>query len=462
MLNIHPMNSKTIESIFLKYQEYICENQKKQIFTEIHTFLTETMNHISDTDEELLENIQNQKKFYMNDIIYYKIILKQILNQEFFISKFNIVFQNEKERNFGIKLLQNAQIFGEVGYYQLYINDSMNFYLGQSPKIIKNESLNREKRIMTRNYSKFIVTISDINEDGSYYIPLYPMGTLQYLFNYQFLHPNEPRVELSIVDKIVMIIEIATTMKDLHFYGEYHGDLSSQKIFINASKDAYIGSIYHNRDYEYQLQPCVKGSYFGRAPEVHEKMENIGLNAEFSFEEQKLNDIFSFGVLMYEILTETLAEVLLFKLCYHSKMRMHVLKFHYFDALMNYDKNGVFQKDSMCEMKSIIEKCMKNDINERYQSFNKIINDIRDSKIYIENKEEIEFRIQNATESGDYKCTLSDIVEGYCRGKFLCKKYIKSFLSKYSQIINNDELIKIKIKINDDIIKTIFNSFKNK
>lgn len=97
MLNIHQMNSKTIESIFLKYQEYICENQKKQIFTEIHTFLTETMNHISDTDEELLENIQNQKKFYMNDIIYYKIILKQILNQEFFISKFNIVFQKKKK-----------------------------------------------------------------------------------------------------------------------------------------------------------------------------------------------------------------------------------------------------------------------------------------------------------------------------------------------------------------------------
>ena len=266
------MNAQKIERIFMKYQEYISEDKKKRILAEIHNFLTKNMNHISDKDDELLEKVQIQGKFYLNDIIYYKIILKQILNQDFLISKFSILFKDDKERNFGKQLYHFDKIFTKSGYYQIYIDDSMNFYL---KNLLKNELSNREKRIMTKNYSKFLVTISDIDEDNSYYIPLYPMGTLQYIFNYQYLHPKEPRVEFSLVDKIVMIIEIATTMKDLHFYREYHGNLSSQKIFINSNKDAYIGSIYHNREFEYRLVPCTEGSYFSRAPEVHEKMINM-------------------------------------------------------------------------------------------------------------------------------------------------------------------------------------------
>ena len=80
----------------------------------------------------------------------------------------------------------------------------------------------------------------------------------------------------------------------------------------------------------------------------------------------------------------------------------------------------------------------------------------------MDNKDEIEFRIKNAQNSDDFQCTFSDIVEGYYHGKFFCKNYIEIFLSKYLQILNHDESIKVNIDDDDDIIKIIFNTFNLK
>ena len=61
----------------------------------------------------------------------------------------------------------------------------------------------REKRIMPQKYSKFIVQVTEQKEENLYF-PYYPNGTLFFILNER----SEKRIELSIIDKIIMIIEI--------------------------------------------------------------------------------------------------------------------------------------------------------------------------------------------------------------------------------------------------------------
>ena len=84
---------------------------------------------------------------------------------------------------------------------------------------------------MTKNLSKFLVTITDINEK-SFLIPYFPMGPLS-LFISQRERKDQLQTDFSIIDKIVIILEIASAMKDLHFYCLIHWNLSCQNIFWN-------------------------------------------------------------------------------------------------------------------------------------------------------------------------------------------------------------------------------------
>lgn len=64
-------------------------------------------------------------------------------------------------------------------------------------------------------------------------------------------------IDLTFVDKIVMVVEIVITLEDLHSHEEYHGNLSDQCIFIDSCKDAYLDSHDQNKE---QNNTIKKGS----------------------------------------------------------------------------------------------------------------------------------------------------------------------------------------------------------
>ena len=65
-----------------------------------------------------------------------------------------------------------------------------------------------------------------------------------------FLFEKKMKVNFSIADKIVIILEIASALKDLHDINnnEYLGNLCRQLVFINSRKDAYLLSIHVDRN----------------------------------------------------------------------------------------------------------------------------------------------------------------------------------------------------------------------
>lgn len=104
-------------------------------------------------------------------------------------------------------------------------------------------------------------------------------------------------------------------------------------------------------------------------------------------------DIFSFGVMMHEILTEITIRSWFRKKHFLCIQISNVICNDYANFLFSDENNEIFSEDLMQDYKRIIEKCLKNKVNERFSSFIDIISSIKSSIIYIENKEEIDFRI---------------------------------------------------------------------
>ncbi|KAK8865159.1 hypothetical protein M9Y10_010694 [Tritrichomonas musculus] len=432
--------SSLIDYIFNFYQNYIEKTAKIQAFEEFLSLMKKTNADQKDDQEtikaetEKLFNdiIQQGKYFYLE--FFGHIALKYILDQRFQKSLLEI-------DDFTFHLIGECflLIYCDTSGSFLYYDNEMNFYLTKRDfdDIIdlNIEEANREDRILRANYSKFIVYIENIewiNEKLPCY-SYFPYGDLT-----QIALPYENKINLSSVDKIIIIIEIATALKDLHSNGEFHGSLCPEYIHINSRKDAYLASIYFNPK---KIKDCtfLPSQLYYYGPELIEKIKNK-YNVEKIFfddlKENQLCDIYSFGALIHMIFTEKLPQ---FRFSRRNGTGVFsILKGNYCKFLFSGESNEVFDDyidekgNSLIGMKDIIKKCMKRDSGKRYQSFNSLIEEIKELPIYIRNKEEIEFRIENAVSSKDYKCSLADIVECYYKGRKPSLHDVKNFINAFN------------------------------
>ena len=186
--------------------------------------------------EQLFDEIQlNGKTYYLD--YFRKIILKHLFSQDLIIHHYETFDQCISV----FKVLVNM--------YDIKFDKNLNFFLEDLNFSSENQKeKEREKQIMKDCKSKFIVhtkpkmgTISEIDT-----IPYFPFGSLYSLFDSK----PEERINFTFVDKVVMILEIATALEDLHSHGQYHGNLCSDFIFINSSKDAYLCGFSYDRKVE--------------------------------------------------------------------------------------------------------------------------------------------------------------------------------------------------------------------
>lgn len=189
-------------------------------------------------------------------------VFKQIHNHESIMTKFDNEMKkcNSQESYYHIMMDYNDMKgfnINTMSLYRLFFDKSMNFYLCKEfHPSIPEKLKNRELEIMKKK-SKFLISISDIGKKN--FIPYCPMGSLL-----EIIIDNE--IKFSIVDKIVIILEIASALNDMHFHGQYHGNLSNRMIYINSSKDAYIGSICYNRESAY-FSPVPLNEFYFQSPE---------------------------------------------------------------------------------------------------------------------------------------------------------------------------------------------------
>ena len=393
------------------------------------------------TIDEIMEQIQYQRKYYLLDDLYQS-VFKYFFDQEYIISKYTRLYEDGKEFVYICGKEKEDKCIDAA--FKLCFDYKMRFYYQKTYlNGIDERIIRREKKILNENYSKYIVHAVNNQEGNGIIIPYFPFGTLNEVLN------SEPKIILTFVDKIVILLEIATALNDLHSHDQYHGDICSHFIHLSSNKNAYIINFCYDKKSESQATE-LKGPFYYRSKESMEALDE-------SVNTEQKNDIYSFGVLFHEVITEINPETRLKNM--QTMQRIKILNEYYYEFLFSKSNDDFFSKgpkEDMDIIKNIIGKCMKQNPEERYSSFKDLINDIRALPFYKQNREEIEFRLKNAEKSDEYQCSLSNLVESYYRGHAKSKNDVDLFLSTYQQTILKSQYNSLIFPSDENIVKRIF------
>ena len=455
-------NFKVNDSIYMEFIDFIAKNEI------IPLNMKEAKKKCEEIFIEVIKTLEEKGKSFYIDILP-NIILRKVINQ---ID--NITSEVEKD----ILVSASLNLNDTCSSNKLFFNQDIYFFIEKTYNSdVRRAVIDREKRILNGKYSKFIVCPIEIKGNAAHLklcIPYIPLENIDSLMQQMRPDEYENKVRFSLVDKIVIITEIAMAMRDLHSYNEYHGNLSSQSVFISSKLDCYIGSICYDRLLEANATKS-RGPFYYRSPEIHSIENSVESNklkdkdddyveTEEHIKQEQKNDIYSFGVLVHEIFTEVSPKSRFGKRSHDTELNILEGTDDKYKGYFNFlieegGGNEIF--DDNPELKDFIKKCMKTEPDERYPSFKEMIGSIQALPIYDKNKEEIEFRIKSAIDSREYKCTLLDIYESYYRGQQSLQTYIQKINSENNSIQNcdqnesTDELLYIRSYLQlNDIIST--------
>lgn len=439
------------EELYIFMNPYIDKQIQKQTYKKILRTDDENSNILN---EKLTLNINNYIKkkqfYYIQETI--SEVINEILNQEMIKNNFyeKYILQNmpnETTINFyGFNASINSEDFNSS--YSLEVDKNCTFYINKIfHQIVKQESIDKEIQIFQNylnsddlNAPNFVIH-SNYYQETNIHIPFFPYQTLHLFLSQKNNH-------LTNVDKIVIMKEIAIGLYQLHKNRFFHQNLNSSYIFISRKKDAYIGGGFaYDIEFE-QLQTKTSTSCYYKDPELFTNQKS-DLSDESEIIKSKIkHDVYSYGVLLYEIATMKYPiDLLIGK---SKEQIIHIIKDNYFQFLFSQLKNVDFDEFiGIKGIRKIIEKCMRIDLLEpQNYDFLSIINEIENLEIYKENKEEIEYRIKNADSTNEYKCTFADIVISYFQGNESSLQIIQAFLrhfqnqTKYDlQNLSYDELL---------------------
>lgn len=462
-----------IDAIFEFYKNFIGISVKKQIYDEfisIYSDRNETAHELSAQlmMNQIVKEIQQKGQFFYMKILN-ELFFKNLINEDFFITKIDNFFpknvENSNDENsyeYHYKNIGSGYFASSAFSSHFWYDKKFHFFLQIIYNAdVKKDQQHRETSIFGKNYSKFIVHTVDTIDDNKIIIPYFPGHSLN-----DILMHSKRRIELTYVDKIMIFLEIATALNDLHQNGEYHGNLNSHSILMNSKKDVYLACFSVERYSKYDSTP--KDNYYFIPPELINKDQNKDEEKDEDFiRNSQKGDIYSFGVLMYTVITEKEPDFLFAGKT--RKERLNILNNGYVDFLFTkeesqnfFNENGYLTDDMgncWIGMKEIIEKCMKKNPDERFSSIRDVIDSIKELLIYSRNKEEIEYRFEKAASSSEYFCTFSDIIECYYLGQERCITDIKDILTNYRNSLSSAD---DEVQITDDIIKTVFELFEIK
>ncbi|KAK8871623.1 hypothetical protein M9Y10_007358 [Tritrichomonas musculus] len=449
---------ENIKIIYQNYEPYIGCLPIEQFYDKISSIYQLNSQNgdlsIEDQIKQKIDKIQTEgPSFYLNYLG--QEVVRSILDHESLISKYfekniinDYIFDSEfKYKGEYLEVQSNFETMDTIFSSKLHLDKNLNIFLEKKYKNdCRGELKSKELRIFESNYSKFIVHEADYDKQNNVMVPYYPLGSLGNIF-------FEKTVNLTLVDKIVIILEIARALRDLHLNDEFHGNLSSQSVYLDSNKDAYLFIFDYDEESE-KDGTRTSGPFYYRPPERYSSDEQNQLNRDnVDFE---LYDVYSFGVLMHEIATDTSPGLRMENK--PRKERNDIINGKYFEFLMKGKNNEIFGNDSILnELKNVIEKCIENDPKNRYKSMNELINSIENLSFYKNNKDEIEYRLEHANDPTKYRCKISDVVKSYYLGQSYAKRVISLILTKYDSEFKEEDF-----QLDNGLIDSIFRTLEIK
>ncbi len=249
------------------------------------------------------------------------------------------------------------EVIGEGGLGIVYKALDFNTNEQVAVKLLKPDLLEDEKnrqrfanegRMLTELEHEHIINAYEIGEaDKQGYIAMeyLPGGTLQ-----QYLHRSHP-LEIKEIQRICL--QITDALELIHAKNIIHRDLKTSNIMLDENGNVRV------MDFGLSKSPIVAtmttlGTVMGTLGYVApEQITNIDVDHRV--------DIFSFGVILYEMLTNTLPFI------GENEMAMiHAI----FNARP--EKPSVLRDDIVPDWDTIVFRCLKKEPSRRYQSFSEI------------------------------------------------------------------------------------------
>lgn len=454
-------DSKTIreiiKKIFLFYDDDLDEEQINEILQMVSNFKDG-----EDFDSFIDEHMKNGEYYYCDSIC--QMIIKYLINPELLAQYKDLVLFDDwlEEDEFESNYLSFFDLFNYsnyTAYFKFVLDREFNFCIEKYyNQCMAKDAIEKERNILKENYSEFVINLVEDLKDNRIILPFYGFQTLDYV-----LYSQDQNMQLTFVDMIIMFLQVATALNTLHLNNEFHGYLSTSSIYVNSNKNVVIGEIAYDKRNEGD-QTRIPEKVFYRAPEFLSYKDNPD-----DINSKKLSDIYSYGIIMYETITKIAprkhmrnrARFLIYKIMnegirnsFFSEDNMSDVTKKMFDCF-TVDIRG----DNLIGMKEIIEKCLSRDPNDRYQSFDEIIQSIKNLPIYQKNKKEIDYRIEQAKDAPDNKSQLSDLLEVYYRGDKNSVKFIEKVFKDLNDLIYTDNLKPFVFNENDDIIQKVYNCF---
>jgi serine/threonine protein kinase/tetratricopeptide (TPR) repeat protein len=222
--------------------------------------------------------------------------------------------------------------------------------------------------IFIERFKKEILTARSISHENV--IRIYDLGeaektkyiSMEYIKGQNLREFIQTSGSLSIETAINLIRQIGEALKAAHHKGIIHQDLKPSNIMIDNKGQAYIMDFGLARSL-YIREEGTEGGISGTPPYMSpEQARNEKID--------QTSDIYSFGIIMYEILT---GKPLFKATTTREYIQMHTAEIPKAPSRVN--------PHIPCLLENVVLKCLEKDKNKRYQSTEEILLDLRKIKV---------------------------------------------------------------------------------
>lgn len=255
------------------------------------------------------------------------------------------------------------------------------------------------------------------------------------------IHVHDGPENYTNTSRQIIMVGVACGMKYLHEQNIIHRDLKAANILLDENFHPYITDFGLSKFFE-DAHSYIQSTYGGTLPyEAPEILKNIPYD--------KKVDVYSFAILMYEILTNSIP--------YPNLENREIADFNFISKVVNENYRPKFDVPIKKSFRELIERCWSNNPSER-PSFDEIFDKLSNNHEYIldyVDMNEFNLYVKEITDEINCNKKLSNITSNLEEDNEQLKTQVMQLKSKNMQLLNENKMYKNENKKLETMINQV-------